>query len=221
MRAMGPNVWQGATVMRIIGTTVTLSRPNAISGVGAPVAFYNITFNTGVDAYRTLSRTKSDGYRPPTLNDVDVWAQMSEAEKSQAQIGPVLSLAGDHITVEKITGRFISVLFNGCNWSTMRDCDFKGGWTWGCCAFLNFTPNRTCYNAALNNRFREHGFEGILFMGCDGWTADGNVCFANGDSGIETYQSRSGSGHQRPLFRRLHRRKIEQQYANRKLSRRD
>jgi hypothetical protein len=193
MQAFGPGIWNGATVTKAQGTRISLSHPCTQNLRGSDVHFFSITFNRGAAALATVTRSLADGYRVPTLNDTDIWSSLTPAQQAASQKGPVFSLSGDHVTVERITGKFISFLFNECNYSTIRNCDFKGGWTWGCGAFLNAGKTRNRRNSAIGNRFREHGFEGILFMGVDGAIISDNLVYGCGDSAIEFYQIGPGA----------------------------
>jgi hypothetical protein len=152
-----------------------------------PVEFFSLVTNTALTT-SALTNSLNDGYRPPSVNDA-MWASMSSAQKTASQIGPVLSILGNHCVVENVTAKFISILFQGGSYNTVRNCDLKGGWTWGAIAYLNFTTSRSIANAALGNRIREHAFEGIMLMGQDQPRVEHNYVYGCGDSGIESYQS--------------------------------
>lgn len=195
MVCTGPNVWQRALVVSVSGVTVTLSQPAQTSGSNSAVQFFDVTWNQGASALATAAQTDTEGRYSPNVNDSDVWSSLSGAQQAAAQIGPVISLAGNHIDVSRMYGKRLSILFNNSSQCTARDCEFQGGWTWAGIAFLNSTATRTKNNRAIGNRIWDHGFNGILFMGCDGCTISDNVLHGIGESGVKTYQGSGQTGY--------------------------
>src|SRR6186713_1951239 len=113
MQVFGPKLWSGTVVTGVVGTRVTLSDAAVDNGTGSPVRFFHIGINTDEAAIKTLAASNEEGRYTPNVNDVDVWSRLAGSQQARAQIGPVLSLAGDQIIVERLHGRHLSVLFNG------------------------------------------------------------------------------------------------------------
>jgi hypothetical protein len=197
-QVFGKNLWNSSTVTAVSGTTVTLADPCSYSGTLAPVQFYSITFNTGSAALATLTRSKADGYRPPTVNDTDFYSSLTADQITQTQIGPIITVTGNHVVIEKIFGKFVQIEPLNCNYTQVRDCDYKAGLGsngqgYGGIVFLNTGTTRNRGNSAIRNRIREAGNEGIFIMGCTEFICAHNFIYGCGDSGIEFYQDGSGT----------------------------
>jgi hypothetical protein len=197
-QVFGKNIWNSTTVTNVSGTAVTLADPCSYSGTLAPVQFYSITFNTGPRALATLTNSKADGYRPPTINDTDVYSKLTSGQITQSLYGPIVRVTGNHVIVEKIYGRFVQIELDNCNHSQVRDCDFKAGLGsngrgYGGIVFFNDGTSRNRGNSAMRNRIREAGNEGIFIMGCTEFICAHNIIFGCGDSGIEFYQDGPGT----------------------------
>lgn len=187
MQAYGPNLWSGSVVQSVVGTTVTLSRAAIASGSGSNVKFFDITFNTDAAAVSTLSASNAEGRYTPNTNDADVWPGLSGSQQAQAQIGPILQITGDHMRLNRLHGRHLSILVTNSNHCTVSGCNLRGGWTWAAIMFLTTGGTRTQNNRAENNIVRDHGFNGIAAMACDGVQFVGNTAIGVGESGFKLF----------------------------------
>jgi hypothetical protein len=197
-QVFGKNIWNSTTVTAVSGTAVTLADPCSYSGTLAPVQFYSITFNSGSRALATLTNSKADGYRPPTINDTDIYSTLTSRQITQSQHGPIIRITGNQVIVEKVYGRFLQIELDNCNYSQVRDCDCKAGLGsngrgYGGIVFFNDGTMRNRGNSAMRNRIREAGNEGIFIMGCTEFICAHNFIYGCGDSGIEFYQDGPGT----------------------------
>ena len=193
MQVFGQGMWNGATVTNIAGSTIQLSDPCSYSGTNLPVQFYSITFNTGSAAIATLSSTTAYGFRPPTINDTDVYSTLTSAQITQSQIGPIISVTGNNVLIERIYGLFVQLSLVNCNYSQVRDCSFKAGlgsngYGYGGIVVYNNGTTRNRGNMILRNQVREAGNEGIWLEGQSDCQVAHNWVYGCGDSGIEFYQ---------------------------------
>lgn len=198
MQCFGDNtkVWNGAIVTNVAGTTITLSKPSLASASGVPVRFQSITFNIatpypvtqGTDPYTTRAQSTAAGRASPTVNDLDVWPRLSGAEQNLAQIGAILSLAGNNILVERVTGQGLSINFQGSSNSEANHCILRGGWSGASIMFFNSNSvGRIKNNRAVGNMVSDHAFQGIAFMSCDGCTLIGNTAYGCEEAGFKAF----------------------------------
>lgn len=166
------------------------------------IALYNITApwiitrnpaNWAANVLGTLQQSNTVlGYQP-TINDQDLWSSLTAPQQNQ-QIGPVLFFSGAAlgITVSRIYGRFVRVEIRDASYSTIRDCDIRGGkGQWGALEFDNWTNGvaRGVGNRALNNRVGYASFTGTFFSANDDFTNSGNHIYRCGESGTKTLQA--------------------------------
>lgn len=129
------------------------------------------------------------GYQP-TVNDQDIWDRLSQRIQQQ-DIGPALRFLGnaDDIAIERLYGRFLSILLCDASNSRVTDCDFKGGKNFaGGIVLWNIDGQVGQGNVVQRNTVREASFSGIALARNMGATVTGNSCIANGESGIKTWQ---------------------------------
>lgn len=198
MQVFGDNtkIWDNSIVTNVAGTSITLSRAAIGSpGSGVNLEFQSITFNTvgpytnpqGVDPITTLANSTAAGRQSPTVNDADVWPRMSAAQQAAAQIGGIISISGNNVIVERLTGQGLSIQFlNGSNCEANHNI-LRGGWLGANIEFFMNSGVKTKNNRAIGNVCSDHGFEGIAFMGCDGCTLIGNTSFGVGESGFKLF----------------------------------
>lgn len=129
------------------------------------------------------------GYQP-TVNDQDIWDRLNQRIQQQ-DIGPALRFLGnaDDIAIERLYGRFLSILLCDASNSQVTDCDFKGGKNFaGGIVLWNIDGQIGQGNVVQRNTVREASFSGIALARNVGATVTGNTCIANGESGIKTWQ---------------------------------
>jgi hypothetical protein len=137
----------------------------------------------------SLRRSNTElGYQP-TVNDGDIWHSLTPEQQNQ-QIGPALTFAGaaTDITVSRIYGRFVRIDVMDAQYSTIRDCEIRGGkGVWGGITFDNAANGvqRGIGNVAIGNTVRYASFSGINFQNNEGPLAHGNVVEYCGESGIK------------------------------------
>lgn len=198
MQCFGDNtkIWNGAIVTNVAGTTITLSKPSFASASNVPVRFQSITFNIatpypvtqGTDPYTTRAQSTAAGRASPSVNDLDVWPRLSGAEQTLAQIGAVLSLGGNGIIVERLTGQGLSINFQGASNSEANHCILRGGWSGANIMFFNTNSvGRISNNRAIGNMVSDHAFQGVAFMACDGCTLIGNTAYGLEEAGFKTF----------------------------------
>jgi hypothetical protein len=149
-------------------------------------------------AVPTPVQSNGPGYQP-TANDTDIWGSLSLAQQNQ-DIGPQIvfdfgGVGATNVSVSRISGRFVSLIFYNCTNSVVRDCDFRGGKNFAAgIVFWNMTPGFGfgTTNRAINNVVRYPSFCGITFArNVDGLVQGNQVEFA-GESGIKTFQDTVG-----------------------------
>lgn len=144
--------------------------------------------NWGANILGTLQQSNALGYQP-TINDQDIWNSLTAAQQNQ-QIGPVIVFNGiaTDIEVSRIYGRFVQIILLDAQYSTIRDCDYRGGkGIWGALQFDNATSGIVVGkgNKAIGNTIRYGSFSGIFASNNDGVLIEGNVSQLNGESGIK------------------------------------
>lgn len=149
-----------------------------------------ITRDLGTFAVIGSIRASNDPGYQPTINDQDIWATLTTAQQNQ-YIGPKIVFQGDatNVSVREITGRFVSLLLYDTAWSTVQDCNFRAGRTFGAgIQFWNINGQAGYSNAAINNRVTYASNSGIGFARNYDGMAQGNRIHACGESGIKTNQ---------------------------------
>ncbi|HWM69761.1 MAG TPA: right-handed parallel beta-helix repeat-containing protein [Steroidobacteraceae bacterium] len=119
-----------------------------------------------------------------------ITTQALTAPQQSQQIGPAVVFTGlaTDIEVSRIYGRFVRIDLLDTQYSTVRDCDFRGGkGIWGGINFDNDTNGLIVGkgNKAVGNTVRHASFSGIIFQNNDGPLLAGNVCQLNGESGLK------------------------------------
>jgi hypothetical protein len=137
----------------------------------------------------TLRRSNTEAGYQPTVNDSDLWHSLTKEQQNQ-QIGPTLRFEGaaTGITVSRVYGRFVRIDVMDAQYSTVRDCDIRGGkGVWGGITFDNAANGvqRGIGNVAIGNTVRYASFSGINFQNNEGPLVDGNVVQYCGESGIK------------------------------------
>jgi hypothetical protein len=141
----------------------------------------------------TLRRSNAEGYQP-TVNDGDVWGRLTTAQKTQ-QIGPSILFQGNStgIAVSRMTGRFVVLGLYDTQYSSVCDCDIRGG-KGGTAAifFWNINNQIGQFNKALRNSVRYSSFSSIVFARNFDFQVQSNICVLAGESGIKTWQGMVG-----------------------------
>jgi hypothetical protein len=111
-----------------------------------------------------------------------------------------------NVTVSGISGYLTSIVFEGYQYSIVKDCYLGGSTGEGTVNFYNgvntdttgttlgYTLARGQGNQVVNNSLFYGTYCGISFYGNDFFFVSGNKCYYNGESGIKTVQY-SGSGY--------------------------
>lgn len=140
----------------------------------------------------TLIQSNENGYQP-TVNDVDtvndIWNNLTLDQKNQ-DIGPVITFTGNasRVLVRRIYGRLVRIDMLDTRYSTVRDCNFRGGkGTWGAINFDNLTNagQSGIGNKAIDNIVQYASYNGIIFQNNDRPYATGNTVEYCGESGIK------------------------------------
>lgn len=195
----GKVVWFSKGGATIVSDGSILSATNAADSVIDNLTLNNITapwivirnpLNWAANVLGTLQQSNiALGYMP-TVNDTDLWASLTLAQKNQT-VSPTITLDGsDNITVSRIKGRFAVVIVKNAIDSVIRDCNIRGGKsTYGALVFDNSATQNGIGNRAINNKVRYSANNGVCFLGNSDFDAIGNNCSRNGESGVKTYQN--------------------------------
>lgn len=204
---LGANPWSVGNVVGfggVVGMTQINGLTGSVTAIGGSSGAWTATVNINTSSFSaftasgtpvmstalaTLAVNNMDGRYQPNPNDFE-WQALTAAQQSQAQIGPVITLTGNHVNVSRVYGIYVSILFQGCSYSSAVNCDLKGGWAWGGIAFITASGDlavtvRTAGNKAIGNTIRDHAYEGIYVEACDGCVIEGNVITGVGESGLK------------------------------------
>ena len=144
--------------------TATLNiNSSGFSAFTACPSYGSASYCVAGQALATLATSNSTGRYAPGLNDIDVFYSLTNAQKQQAQTGPVLYLVGDNVTISGVLGKGLSVLLSG-NHEKAVDNNFQGGWTWANIALLSSTPVPVDFYA-VGNSLQDHSYSGIAVEG--------------------------------------------------------
>jgi hypothetical protein len=147
-----------------------------------------------------------EGYIP-SVQDADIYPGMSTAQKNlNAGINPAMyftasSAAGvTDVEINGIHGRQITIIMEGCVYSTVRNCDFGAGQlSYGGIVWVNgvnrrynssipgFAFPRGVGNSADNNKIKYATLCAIVWFGNDNFSMCNNTSAFNGESGYKLY----------------------------------
>jgi hypothetical protein len=133
-----------------------------------------------------------DGYQP-TVNDGDIWNDLTTTQQDQNIGGGIIFEAGDsvqpNIIVSGITGNFVNIILKSTDDSVVKDCNFKGGKNYaGGILFWSLSHIAGRRNSVINCAVRASSYSGIVYSNqYDGQVSNCNCSF-NGESGIKTWQ---------------------------------
>lgn len=153
--------------------------------------------NWSADIFGTLRRSNTEPGYQPTVNDGDLWHRLTPEQQNQ-QIGPELQFRGSasDISISRIFGRFLRIdLMDAC-YSTVRDCNFRGGkGAWGGINIDNAQNRmqRGRGNSVIGNTVRHASFSGICIQNNEAPLATDNITEFCGESGIKVSGSQHGT----------------------------
>jgi hypothetical protein len=134
-------------------------------------------------------QSNGDGYQP-TINDQDIWATLTAAQKNQ-DIGPKFLIHGDsNIRVSRITGRFVTVWVYDAVRSVIRDCNFRAGKNVNAgIMFWNVDGQIGYGNKIVDNVVTWPSFSGVSMARNYDGSMEGNIVEHAGESGLKTCQN--------------------------------
>jgi hypothetical protein len=137
----------------------------------------------------TLRRSNTEAGYQPTVNDEDIWHHLTPEQQNQ-QIGPEIQFRGaaTNIAISRIYGRFVRIDLMDAQYSTVRDCNFRGGkGTWGGINIDNAQNlvQRGRGNSAVGNTVRQASFSGIVVQNNEAPLVANNITEYCGESGIK------------------------------------
>lgn len=134
-------------------------------------------------------QSNAPGYQP-TINDIDIWASLTAAQKNQ-DIGPKFLIHGDTgIQVSRIYGRFVTVWVYDASFSRVTNCNFRAGKNVnGGIVFWNIDSAAGYGNKADNNVVTYPSFSGVAMARNYDGEMSGNIVAFAGESGIKTCQN--------------------------------
>lgn len=149
------------------------------------------------------------GYMPSS-QDADIWSGLSASIQAQQSVRPYQrpgiwfrsnsATPNTNVNVANITGYGTSVVFEGYQYSTVRNCSVGGNTGAGTVNFYNalsfdttgtnlgYTLARGIGNKVINNNLPYGSYCGAVFYGNDLFVMSGNNAYLNGESGLKTFQ---------------------------------
>jgi len=136
-----------------------------------------------------IFRSNGQGYQP-TVNDVDIWDKLPLKIRNQ-NVGPSITFdKGRNILVDKVQGKFMSIILNDCQNSIVRNCVIRGGRNTFGGIVINNLMEKGYDNVVSNNYITYASNSGITFINNQNGSILGNRCEYNGESGIKLYQNK-------------------------------
>ncbi|MGA8622322.1 MAG: right-handed parallel beta-helix repeat-containing protein [Candidatus Sulfotelmatobacter sp.] len=130
------------------------------------------------------------GYQPQ-LQDGDIWAKVSQAQRSQ-QLGPTITISSDGTHIYRITGDLVSILLFDVEFSEVALCDFRAGKNFVGGLVLWHTPNDGRVNRQdkiHDNHVQYASYSGIVWTASESVSVSHNRTEYNGESGLKNYAS--------------------------------
>ena len=128
------------------------------------------------------------GYQPE-LQDLDIWAKVSKAQRAQ-QIGPSLILSADGTHIYRITGNLVSILLFDVQFSEVALCDFRAGKNFAGGIVFWHTPNDGRVNRQdriHDNSVRYPSYSGIVWTASQRVSVIHNQTEYGGETGLKNY----------------------------------
>lgn len=143
-------------------------------------------------AVPTVVQSNGDGWQP-TVNDGDIYGSLTPEQRNQ-NIGPTIYFYGNatDIEVARITGRFVNIAMYDTRYSSVHDCNIRGGKLDGTITFWNINAQSGLGNKAYNNTINFPSNSGIMYAANIGAKTFGNTINNCGESGIKYYQNTAG-----------------------------
>lgn len=160
-----------------------------MQNITAPYVISRNPNNWTTAATATQSNTVL-GYQP-TVNDPEYTALVAATPAIGTQnIGPQIIFQGNasNIEVFRIYGRFVCITLYDAQYSSVHDCDFRGGKNFGGICFWNINNQIGEGNKAYGNRVQNASYSGILMARNYDFSMSDNMCLYNGESGCKTVQ---------------------------------
>lgn len=200
--------------MTVSGMTVA---PGSQLAVGQPIYYPNVNIPenkigvitsgplAGGDGTYTIQTTTTQSLSGVTLSSgllKTVQDQVYQRAYQRPGLWFTSSSASPNygVTIDNITGYLSSIVMEGYQYSTVKNCRLGGSTGPGTISFHNglnfdttgtiktFTYARGMNNCVIDNETKYASYCGIVFFGNDFYEASGNSSHDNGESGIKTYQ---------------------------------